>query len=65
MRRRLIHFIFSVVFTLPLLSFIVLAVFLNRTPPTEFTILVIDQFDIEDAAWFYAQLAVTYACVVK
>ena len=61
MRRRLIRFIFPAGFTLPLLSFSVLVIFLNRTPPPEFTTLVTNLFDVEDAALFYAQLAVTYA----
>lgn len=61
MRRLLIRFIVPVGFTMPLLAFGVFSIFINRIPSSEFSSLVTNVFEVDDAGLFYAQLAVTYA----
>ncbi len=61
MRRLLIRFIAPVGFTMPLLAFGVFSIFINRIPSLEFSNLVTNIFEVDDAGLFYAQLAVTYA----
>ena len=46
---------------MPLLAFGVFSIFINRIPSLEFSNLVTNIFEVDDAGLFYAQLAVTYA----